>query len=413
MTTTTAFPRMLSLKRNPHPAAAVRVRFTSSNISFSFLRTAQFSTSIPRATHRAIVFTQSGAPSSVVYALSYPSLPPPPAGHINVRIRAAPINPSDINVIEGVYPSKPVPTRTLGHGDSILSLPEPVFVPGNEGLAEVTKVGECVEGLNEGDWVVMAKPQAGTWSSARLLKAEEVVRIDKRAISEPSASMLTVNPPTAYCLLRDFIDLQEGDWVVQNGANSAVGQAVIQIAAREKLKTINFVRNRPTLDVLREQLIALGASHVFTYDDLQDRAFIKMVKELTGSKPPRLLLNCVSGPSTAQMTRLLGMDARLVSYGAMSKQPLSVPTGQMIFRGLRAEGFWMSRWFATHPREERERVLAEIIEMQLQEPDHKIVTIEGRLSDEEAGDKVRSILREITDGILGKKVILQVEDPLR
>lgn len=45
-------------------------------------------------------------------------------------------------------------------------------------------------------------------------------------------------------MLKDFVDLQPGEWVIQNGANSAVGQAVIQIAAARGLKTINLVRSR-------------------------------------------------------------------------------------------------------------------------------------------------------------------------
>lgn len=45
-------------------------------------------------------------------------------------------------------------------------------------------------------------------------------------------------------MLKDFVDLQPGDWVIQNGANSAVGQAVVQIAAARRLKTINLVRSR-------------------------------------------------------------------------------------------------------------------------------------------------------------------------
>jgi len=32
--------------------------------------------------------------------------------------------------------------------------------------------------------------------------------------------------------------------VIQNGANSAVGQAVIQIAAAQGLRTINLIRDR-------------------------------------------------------------------------------------------------------------------------------------------------------------------------
>jgi trans-2-enoyl-CoA reductase len=45
-------------------------------------------------------------------------------------------------------------------------------------------------------------------------------------------------------MLKDFIHLQAGDWMIQNGANSAVGQAVIQIAAAHGLNTINLIRDR-------------------------------------------------------------------------------------------------------------------------------------------------------------------------
>ena len=45
-------------------------------------------------------------------------------------------------------------------------------------------------------------------------------------------------------MLKDFARLEEGDYVLQNGANSQVGLAVIQLAKAWGLKTINFVRDR-------------------------------------------------------------------------------------------------------------------------------------------------------------------------
>lgn len=33
-----------------------------------------------------------------------------------------------------------------------------------------------------------------------------------------------VNYPTAWNMLKDFVDLKEEDWVIQNGANSAVSR---------------------------------------------------------------------------------------------------------------------------------------------------------------------------------------------
>lgn len=43
-----------------------------------------------------------------------------------------------------------------------------------------------------------------------------------------TAATISVNPGTAYRMLKDFVPLKNGDTVIQNGANSAVGQAVIQ-----------------------------------------------------------------------------------------------------------------------------------------------------------------------------------------
>ncbi|KAI0923900.1 hypothetical protein AcV5_009313 [Taiwanofungus camphoratus] len=315
---------------------------------------ATFSTFPALLAHRAIVYTQTGNPSSVLTALTYPPLPPPPHDALNIRFRLSPINPSDLNVIEGVYPAKPAPVSALSPGHQ---LPEPVCVAGNEGLAEVLEVGSGVEGLSKGDWVVMAKQQAGTWSTTRTVESGDVVKLPSGSVSEVNGATMTVNPPTAYNMLKDFVELSEGDWFLQNGANSAVGQAVIQIAARRGLRTLNFVRNRPDLEALKEQLRGLGATHVFTYDDLADKAFLKSARELTGGKPIRLMLNCVSGQPTTQMTRLLGADAHVVSYGAMSKQPLSLPTSAFIFKNLTAHGFWQTRWYEAHSREEREAMM--------------------------------------------------------
>ncbi|KAG8745657.1 hypothetical protein FRC10_007354 [Ceratobasidium sp. 414] len=89
----------------------------------------------------------------------------------------------------------------------------------------------------------MAKPQFGTWASHAYANAKDVIPVDKR-VGEVRAATMTVNPPTARGMLSDFRNLSKGDYVIQNGANSAVGQAVIQIAAARKLRTINVVRDR-------------------------------------------------------------------------------------------------------------------------------------------------------------------------
>jgi len=58
-------------------------------------------------------------------------------------------------------------------------------------------------------------------------------------------------------MLLDFVQLKEGDVVIQNGANSAVGQAVVQMAKFKKVKTVNLIRDRYDLLVFWLVLDAL------------------------------------------------------------------------------------------------------------------------------------------------------------
>jgi len=65
------------------------------------------------------------------------------------------------------------------------------------------------------------------------------------------ASMMNVNPCTAYRMLKDFVQLKPGDTVIQNGGNSAVGQLVIQLCKIWNYKTINVIRDRPNVQELK------------------------------------------------------------------------------------------------------------------------------------------------------------------
>ena len=77
---------------------------------------------------------------------------------------------------------------------------------------------------------------SGTWTTRFVDKESSFVQI-RKDISVLSAATLRTNPGTAYRMLKDFVNLQEGDVVIQNGSNSAVGRAVIEIANVLKLKT--------------------------------------------------------------------------------------------------------------------------------------------------------------------------------
>jgi mitochondrial enoyl-[acyl-carrier protein] reductase / trans-2-enoyl-CoA reductase len=54
---------------------------------------------------------------------------------------------------------------------------EPLYVCGNEGLGEITAVGNDVQDLKPGDWVILNKQQGGTWISSSNVHARDIIRL--------------------------------------------------------------------------------------------------------------------------------------------------------------------------------------------------------------------------------------------
>ncbi|KAF9525983.1 NAD-binding protein [Crepidotus variabilis] len=357
---------------------------------------------------RAVVYSTNGNPAEVLRVLTYPDISPPGPSTVNIRFLLSPINPADLNVVEGVYPKKPNPADALSQFESDVD-ESPTFVGGNEGVARVTAIGDGIDNLKVNDMVVMVKQQTGTWATQRNVSSDDVLKLSSSQLTEVQAATLTVNPPTAYNMLKDFVDLQPGDWVLQNGANSAVGQAVIQIAAARGLKTINLIRDRPDVESLKKDLKKLGATYVLTYEDLANKTLKAQIKQWTGDKAIRLALNCVGGNETTLMARYLGQDGHLVSYGAMSKKPLSLPTSLFIFKNLTCHGFWQSQWYLTKSPEQRQHMMQQLVALieqnKLRMTTHEIISISATLSDQEATTKIQNLLRDVGRG----KILLKIE----
>jgi NADPH:quinone reductase-like Zn-dependent oxidoreductase len=158
------------------------------------------------------------------------------------------------------------------------------------------------------------------------------------------AAMLKVNPATAWRLLHGFAALKPGDWVVQNAGNSAVGRCVIQLARELGVRTVSLVRRADMVDELRE----LGGDVVLRDDD----AAVAEALEHLGGATARLAFNAVGGESALRLMKLLEEGGTHITYGAMSRKPLTLPNGLLIFRDIRLRGLWVSRWLEQAPCKE-------------------------------------------------------------
>lgn len=293
------------------------------------------------------------------------SISPPHGTQVNLRLLTAPLNPADINQIQGVYPSKPPFETSLGTG-------EPAAVAGNEGAFEVIATGSNVKTLTKGDWVIMKRTGQGTWRTHAQMDESKLIRVeDKTGLTPLQVGTVSVNPVTAYRMIKDFCEwdwIRSGEeWLIQNGANSGVGRAAIQLAREWGIKTLNVIRERNTpeeTEVLKNDLLDLGATAVITESQLLSGEFKSIVRKLTkdGQQPIRLGLNCVGGNNAAALAKTLAPDSHLVTYGAMSKQPISLPSGLLIFKNLVFDGFWVSKWGDKHP-DLKENTIRDVFQM--------------------------------------------------
>ncbi|KAJ9155151.1 hypothetical protein NKR23_g1980 [Pleurostoma richardsiae] len=326
---------------------------------------------------KALVFSKYGEPSDVLKLHTHSISPSLPSKAVLVRTLAAPINPADVNTIQGTYGAKPTFSSLIGTA-------EPSALPGNEGALEVVAVGPGVSTLKKGDWAIPATNGFGTWRTHAVVEDADaaLLRVDREGLTPLQVATVSVNPCSAYRMLRDFVDLVDltvrsyggggdwggGAWFIQNGANSGVGRAAIQLGALWGLRSINVVRERDTpeaTEALKEELRGLGATVVVTEAEFLDRSFTARLKEewTRGGRDKVMLgLNCVGGKSATAVAKALSEAGTMVTYGGMSKQPVALPTGLLIFKDLRFRGFWLSRW-NTQDREGKRQTVNDILNL--------------------------------------------------
>ncbi|MDC0036852.1 zinc-dependent alcohol dehydrogenase family protein [bacterium] len=259
-------------------------------------------------------------------------------GQIRLNVIASPINPADINMLEGMY----------------VTQPEPPFVLGNEGVGEVVECGPDVSESWLGQRVIVPYQHQemwdGWWQEQRVVSIHQCIQVPE-SISDEQAAMLSINPITAYELLSSFSALNPGDWIIQNAANSALGRWVIYIAKQRGIKTVNVVRR----ESLTDELMALGANEVVV--DGPDLA-----TRVSQKGNCKLALNGVGGESASQLARCLVPEGYLLTYGAMGRQPVTLSNALLIYKRIHACGFNRTLWAKDLPLSELQSRYNQIFE---------------------------------------------------
>jgi NADPH:quinone reductase-like Zn-dependent oxidoreductase len=267
---------------------------------------------------QAIQIEAFGNPAEVLKVVEVPDVGAPAAGEVVIALEASPINMSDLLMISGRYGHRP-------------KLPG---VMGTEGVGRVVAVGAGVKHLKQGDRTLVPYP-APAWAERIRADATRLRPLPSGDVHQ--LAMLGINPPTAYLMLTDYVNLPSGAWVIQNSANSGVGRALIPIAKSLGLKTVNVVRRE---DVVAE-IKAIGGDVVLVDGpDLNKR-----VAEKTGKAPIALAIDGVGDNATTNLLGCLADKGVHVFYSTISGKPSVVPAALLIFRDISMRGFWLAHWF--------------------------------------------------------------------
>lgn len=334
------------------------------------------------ATATVVQYTKHGVPANVLKTAKLEFNEKVSGDSVRVKILAAPINPADLNQVEGTY----------------AVLPERPAVGGNEGVGVVEAVGNKASGVAVGDHVLFGTSGLGTWRTQGVFPASSLLRVPKDVPVEVAAT-LGVNACTAYRLLSDFVALEKGDVVLANGGSSGVAAALAALCRARGVKLVLSMRMRPDWEQMVERLKAQGATAVVDEGMVRTPAFKELIADLPA---PKLALNCVGGRSATDLARRLAPGGTFVTYGGMSRQPVTLPTSLFIFRDIAARGFWMTEWNKRASTADRQAMIDDLCAL-VRAGELKAFVERHDFAEFEAA------LARVNEGQVGRKVVLAID----
>ena len=286
---------------------------------------------------RSVRFDKFGEPAEVLKIVDSP-VPKLGPDQVLIRMRARPINPSDLLTVRGLYGV----------------LPRLPASPGFEGVGVVEDVGPSVKAFHIGQRVIPVGA-TGTWQEYLLAQSDEVIPCPD-AIGDATAAQFVVNPLTAWIMTTEELALRPGQWLLQTAAGSALGRVVLQLSSLRGFKTINVVRRRAQVEELKE----LGADEVVC---TADESLVERVMAITDQAGVHAAIDAVGGKLGGKVAKVLGRGGTMLVYGLLSLEHMPLNTGRMIFRSTTVRGFWLNDWFRRTPVEKQRKIGGELLDL--------------------------------------------------
>ena len=236
---------------------------------------------------KSVILTKYGAPE--VLQVKELKNPEPLNNQVRIKVHYAGINFAEIMARMKLYPGGPKPGSVLG----------------GEVSGVIDKIGEDVQGLSIGE-KVMGLSLSGSYSSQACIDADSIIPFpDNFKLDEAAAFPGTYI--TAYMMMFDLGNLQEGDTFLIHGAGGGVGTAALQLAKTKNIKIIGTSSSWK-----HDKLIKMGIDKCIDYNTDNTE---KEIMDFTNGKGVDLVIDPIGAKNWKLSYRVLAKMGKLIIYG--------------------------------------------------------------------------------------------------
>ncbi len=236
--------------------------------------------------YQHVVVEHTGGPD--VLRVVEDELPAPRTGQARVKILAADVSFSDVNLRRGRYPGAP----------------KPPFTPGYAMVGVVDQLGPDTSGPAVGQSVA-ALTFFGSYSQYICLPVEKLVAVPE-GIDPAEAVSLVLSYVTAYQMLHRVAHVKPGERILVHGTAGAVGTALVELGRLAGL-TIYGTASKPKHDLVTR----LGATPI----DYRSEDFVARIAAETGGKGVDAVFDPMGSEHLLQSVRAVRPGGTVIAYG--------------------------------------------------------------------------------------------------
>ena len=236
---------------------------------------------------KSVILTKYGAPE--VLKVKEFQDPEPKDNEVRIKVHYAGINFAEIMSRMKLYPGGPKPGSVLGF----------------EASGIVDKIGKNIKDITIGEKVI-GLSLSGSYSSHVCIDKNLIIPLPKNfALDEAAAFPVTY--VTAYMMIFDLGNLQDGDTFLIHGAGGGVGTAAIQLAKTKNIKIIGTSSSWK-----HDKISNMGVEKCIDYNKEDTE---KEIMDYTNGKGVDLIIDPIGANNWKLSYRVLSKMGKLIIYG--------------------------------------------------------------------------------------------------